>query len=373
MKMMMERIHGCLLGGAVGDALGAPAEFLSMDEIRRRYGPEGITGYVEFWSSQGAFTDDTQMTLFTAEGLIAAGAPGRGVRSAMEAGASVHRSYLRWLLTQGQEPVWGRARTTEASLKAEGWLIKEKGLWARRGPGMTCLGALRSGRSGSTADPINVSKGCGGVMRVAPVGLWCRNPEEAFRTGCEVAAVTHGNAGGYLPAGFLASIIADLKRGEGLEESIQRAIALLKTWDGHGECLGAVEQAVRAAAAGSGKPNEGSSAAHASEEPRAVRISKEVEKLCGKSGGPAPGGGWTGEEALSIALYCSLSFSDDFRRGVLAAVNHDGDSDSTGAITGNILGAKLGKDAIPREWITGLDQAAVVERMARELCAAASG
>ena len=371
----MEKTLGCLLGGAIGDALGAPVEFLSMNEISCRFGPSGITGYVEFWSGQGAFTDDTQMTLFTAEGLIRAGVQDSGLqlpgvpeqtelsaedgyrRRRREAAIieSVHRAYLRWLLTQGQEPNWARARTTEASLKAEGWLIKEKGLWIQRSPGMTCLGALRSGKSGSTADPINVSKGCGGVMRIAPVGLWHRDPADAFRTGCEVAAITHGNASGYLPAGLLASIIAGLKAGSGLDESIERAIAILKSWDSHGECLESINRAMRLAAVGA-----------------TASIPEEIGKLAGRGEARAQGGGWTAEEALSIAIYCTLRFPDDFRGGVLAAVNHDGDSDSTAAITGNILGAKLGEHDIPPEWIAGLELAPIVERTARELHAAAS-
>ena len=212
----IERSSGCLLGGAAGDALGAPVEFMSMDEIRRRYGEAGITGYVEFWSGQGAFTDDTQMTLFTAEGLVLAGERGlgSGPRALSAVIESVHRAYLRWLLTQGEEANWGRARATPEALKAEGRLIREKGLWARRSPGMTCLAALQSGRCGSTSDPINVSKGCGGVMRVAPVGLRYADPEAAFRTGCEVAAITHGHPSGYLPAGFLAALVSSLSRGE---------------------------------------------------------------------------------------------------------------------------------------------------------------
>ncbi len=339
---MSERLSdgflGCFLGGAVGDALGAPVEFLPLDEIRRKFGPAGITGYVEFWSGHGAFTDDTQMALFTAEGLILGGKP-----------ESVHRSYLRWLLTQGQEPNWARARTTEASLRSEGWLIKEKGLWAQRSPGMTCLAALRSGRSGTTADPINVSKGCGGVMRAAPAGLWGRDPEEAFRMGCEIAAITHGSASGYLPAGFLASMIAVLKWGGGLEESIERSTAILKGWNGHGESLAAIERALQ---------------------PAGPDPAADIGNLSGKSGGPAPGGGGTADQALAIAVYCALRHPNDFRGGVLAAVNHDGDSDSTAAIAGNILGARLGREGIPREWIAGLEMAAVVERIALELFAA---
>jgi ADP-ribosylglycohydrolase len=343
---------GCLMGGAVGDALGAPVEFMSMEEIRRRYGDAGITGYVEFWSGQGAFTDDTQMTLFTAEGLALAGekARGGGPRALSAAVESVHRAYLRWLLTQGKEANWGRARATPAALKAEGRLVREKGLWACRSPGMTCLAALQSGRCGSTSDPINVSKGCGGVMRVAPVGLRFADPEEAFRMGCEVAAITHGHPSGYLPAGLLAALISSLSRREALSPSIERATKLLRVWKGHAETLSAVERAVEGAAERSRSGNT-----------PALSFPEAIGSLAQKDDAPGPGSGWTGETALSIALFCALCHADDFRAGALAAVNHGGDSDSTGAIAGNILGAKLGKAAIPREWISGLDMAALVE------------
>ena len=92
---------GCLLGGAVGDALGAPVEFLSLSEIRARFGPGGIHGFVPAYDRVGAITDDTQMTLFTAEGLI------RGDNRAREKGIGggpihcVHHAYLRWYETQG--------------------------------------------------------------------------------------------------------------------------------------------------------------------------------------------------------------------------------------------------------------------------------
>src|SRR5690606_6418819 len=64
------RFLGCLLGGAVGDALGAPVEFMKRAEILRRFGPKGITQYAPAYGGLGRITDDTQMTLFTAEGLI---------------------------------------------------------------------------------------------------------------------------------------------------------------------------------------------------------------------------------------------------------------------------------------------------------------
>ena len=67
-----ERAIGCLLGGAIGDALGAPIEFDSISEIRSQFGLNGLTHFAPAYGRTGAITDDTQMTLFSAEGLIRA-------------------------------------------------------------------------------------------------------------------------------------------------------------------------------------------------------------------------------------------------------------------------------------------------------------
>ena len=159
------RMVGCLLGGAVGDALGAPIEFMKLPEIRARFGPEGIRDYAPAYGRDaGAITDDTQMTLFTAEGLIRAAVryAGRGICSPPSV---VMHAYMRWLRTQGEtskHPFFAHGET--------GWLVGERDLWSRRAPGSTCLSALRN----ATDDDLfatNDSKGCGGIMRVAPVGL----------------------------------------------------------------------------------------------------------------------------------------------------------------------------------------------------------
>jgi ADP-ribosylglycohydrolase len=79
------------------------------------------------------------------------------------------------------------------------------------------------------------------------------------------------------------------------------------------------------------------------------------------------GEGWVGEEALAIAVYCALKYQDDLRGALIAAVNHDGDSDSTGAITGNILGAYLGANAIPQAWLKKLELREVITELADDL------
>ena len=80
------------------------------------------------------------------------------------------------------------------------------------------------------------------------------------------------------------------------------------------------------------------------------------------------GEGWVAEETLAISIYCSLRHQKDFSAGIVAAVNHKGDSDSTGAVTGNILGAVLGYDAIDDKWKNDLELKEIVNEMAEDLC-----
>jgi ADP-ribosylglycohydrolase len=94
----------------------------------------------------------------------------------------------------------------------DGWLIRVEGLHARRAPGMTCLSALRGGTMGTIERPLNDSKGCGGVMRAAPIGLVARDEQAAFTLGCEAAAITHGHPSGYYSAGCFAAIIRNEQR-----------------------------------------------------------------------------------------------------------------------------------------------------------------
>ncbi|MHC1698685.1 MAG: ADP-ribosylglycohydrolase family protein [Geobacteraceae bacterium] len=343
-----DRFCGCLLAGAVGDALGVPVEFLTINEIRKRYGPEGIQTFSETAGGIGLVSDDTQMTLFTAEGLLGEHQRCRASGSKPEYVTAVYRSYLRWLYTQGEV-----SRDPGFRECLGGELLKVPELNHRRGPGSTCLSSLISGRIGTLASPINARKGCGGVMRVAPVGLFCRalpgrmddreRAALAFELGCAVAAITHGHPLGYLPAGYLAAVLFSLTSGTGLEEALSVAMQLLVE---RSECEKSSLAALIA---------------------RALRSALQVE--------PVPetlerlGGGWVADEALAIALYCAASAKGDLATGLRLAVNHSGDSDSTGAITGNIFGALLGKQAIPAAWLDTVEMRELLEKMGLELFA----
>ncbi len=328
-----DRITGCLLGGAVGDALGAAVEFSSLPAIREVFGPNGISEMAHIHGGIGGITDDTQMTLFTAEGAI------RERHRQLDRGAFdrvqiMHRAYLRWLGTQGvssRHSAFGEPLTP-------GWLGGLEELNSRRAPGNTCLSGLVNANDRGIGNPINKSKGCGGVMRVAPVGFAVQDPEDAFLYGCEAAAITHSHATGYLASGFLASVICCILGGKSLTRAIDDTLMTLRGWDGHGETESAVLEAARLA--GRGDPH-----------------AETVEVL---------GGGWIAEEALAIGLYCVLA-TGSLEAAVILAVNHGGDSDSTGAIAGNIAGALSGPAAIPARWLARLELRGAIETIAADL------
>ena len=362
----LDKVRGCLFGGAVGDALGYPVEFMGEEHIRSHFGKGGICGYeLDPKTGTALVSDDTQMTLFTATGLLVGDTRGklRGVMGDLWSYIAGH--YEDWLRTQEQS-----ADRCLADLKSEvdsrksryqhSWLVNEPRLFHHRAPGMTCLSAIRKRRgnwpNGAPSKfPVNDSKGCGGVMRVAPVGLYfsdpCRNMEMVDRAAAEAAAFTHSHSLGYMPAAVLAHIVNRLvypvkgkRKPMGIKDAVceaRDAAKKLFAGDGHlGELVEIIDRAVSLA--------EGCGDDLAC-----------IHEL---------GEGWVAEEALAIAVFCALRHQNDFSAGVIAAVNHKGDSDSTGAIAGNILGAHLGYAAIDDKWKKNLELSDVILELSGDLC-----
>lgn len=332
-------VRGCLLGGAIGDALGGPVEFQDSRTIVASY-PDGLRSFVAGgpdWPA-GTVTDDTQMTLFTVEGLIRA-----GVRTDRGLGFTVpvvHHAYDRWLDTQ---------LLPGPSGERDGWLQTEQWLYARRAPGNTCLSALNVARKGGDKIPQfggqaeNKSKGCGGVMRAAPFGLLPGvTTEWAFDAAAEAAGYTHGHVTGKLASGALAAIVYELCQGADLDAALNATEAVLVQHPGHEETTAALDFARDLAAS----------------ELTAGPVT--VEQL---------GGGWIAEEALAIGVYCALKFPgpDQFLDALALAVTHSGDSDSTGAICGNILGALHGETALPAELVFAVEGRGVILELADDL------
>ena len=349
MDIIESKVLGSLIGGAIGDALGYPIEFLSEESIKKQY------GFVRDFVETPLISDDTQMTLYTAVSYPFALTRGkmRGIGFDPRIMVYLAKSYLRWY--EGQERIEDGADPS--------FLRYVPYINVRRAPGNTCLSALRryreTGEYATIEKPFNTSKGCGGVMRVAPVGLcfaWLNakgHPIDVFdaiKTGAEAAALTHGHPLGYIPAAYLSCLIFQITSpnfsGE-LLKLAKESLAIAKELYGEKEHWDEFEDIVE----------------------KAMELSlddsiKEIDAI------HQLGEGWVGEEALAISLYCCLRHQSSFADAVSYAVNHNGDSDSTGAIAGNIMGAYLGfekiKESFPNYWkVEAYD---LITEIASDLC-----
>lgn len=331
-----QKIAGSLFAGALGDALGYVVEFDKWETIREEFGENGIQNLLPGKAGKAIISDDTQMTLFTCEGMLLGRRRGleRGFMGSVE--AYVYYSYLNWMQTQDYE--------TQSVWDPVSLLINVKEMRFKRLPGITCLDALSKERIASIEEPANNSKGCGGVMRTAPLGytkVW----GNAMVNGAKVAALTHGHPGGWIPGGVLSDIVFQIiyEEGKSLKEIVLISLDRAKqNWDYIPECsefISLMEKAVEFAETD-------------------LPVRKAIDRLASN---PYKGGGWTGDEALAIAVLCCLRYPSDPIECLRAAVNHTGDSDSTGAIAGNIIGAYLGLESIPNEWLADIELQEVLE------------
>lgn len=336
MKNNINHYAGCLLGGALGDALGAAVQTLTYKEITGEYGQDGITQLQCNIHGVAEITNDTQLTLFTAEGLLREKCrrDKRGAKKDLRETTNViFRAYLRWLYTQGL------STSNWSDSDYDGWLVNVDALYANKAFDTTCITALGKGIKGRLSRPINNSTTCGAVIRVAPVGLFADSAREAFELGNRVGAITHGNPLAYYSSGAMALLIYHIIKGMDIMEATLEVISELKRHDNTQELVDKLEQATQL---------------HQDKAP----YRRALTTL---------GSGREAIEALAIGVYCALTYPDDIVAALRLAVNHGGKSDTTGSITGNIVGAYLGKEAIPQDWLSKLQLAKEIEQMAIDL------
>jgi len=310
-----EKIEGCYWGIALGDALGMPVEFSNISFIKERYGEDGIQEPKD-WA---IWTDDTEMTFAVTEALLRLGTMD-DIRNAEDQiiGTTFAEEYIKWLDNPGHAP----GDTCKKSVYA----LKRKGAkdWRFLNP------------------VINNSKGCGSVMRAAPLGLW-----------------------------FADVIIKELPKGTGINHDL-----LIKISDFQSEMTHGHKAATAAALAGSYAVILAVNGVSPSE------MIDPIEKLCKSIHPDFPaaierlrialsnrengnftddveaihyiGKGWVGEEAMAMALYAIIQEPSDLKKCLRIAANHSGDSDSVACIAGSILGALHGNQIIPNDWIERL-------------------
>ncbi len=340
---LLDRFKGCLFGGAIGDAMGYAVEFMNIEQIREQYGPKGITK-LPCNNGSALISDDTQMTLFTANGLLTCMTQRRLNGPDRETERYLHNAYMDWLRTQR---INGSRFADNVS-----WIYNVPELHRVRAPGGTCLRALTSGIMGTLEHPINSSKGCGGVMRVSPIGLYYDparyDPKQIDLLGAKSAALTHSHPLGFISAAALVRIISltvygDYAGASALFDVVRDAIRAIDEEFARYEKTKKLTALLTTAMELAASPGE--DRAH-------------IATL---------GEGWVAEEAVAIAVYCALKYQTVFDNAIVAAVNHSGDSDSTGAITGSILGAHIGYNAIPTTYIDQLELFNVITELATDL------
>lgn len=347
------KIRGSLIGGAIGDALGYPVEFMSLAAIKNKYGKDGIVNFELNGKSKAVVSDDTQMTIFTANGLMFGVT--RWATHGMMAGLPyfVKLAYEEWYETQNRVRNYYNLHTC--------WIRDIKELNVRRSPGSTCLSALHDVKNVN-----NDSKGCGGIMRVAPVALflWAENEriikyhgtpftiKDIDKHAGDSAAITHKHPLGYISAALFVDVLYHLLDTQGpvtvdmvcdyVSSALSRLTDIYTSKDeakALGELWYVSNQAIKLAK-------------------KDVEDSEAIRLL---------GEGWVAEETWAIALYCTLKHLDSFEDAVVASVNHDGDSDSTGAVCGNLMGVVVGYEGIPKKYKTNIEMKDVILAIANDM------
>lgn len=305
-QTQVEQVRALLFGLALGDALGWPVEFQSLDLIKARYGAHGIQEPPD----PAIYTDDTQMTIALAEGLLDAGL------SADEDAqmAAIGARFVTWLHSPDNN----------------------------RAPGNTCKAGVANFEGGVDwrESGLAHSKGCGAAMRVAPIGYFYQHdPERLRQMAIASSVITHRHPTGVAAAVAAAYAVKLALDGVPVSEYMARIGAFV---DGMSDELDAALSRV------------GHAAAWGDEEAALAHI----------------GEGWVGEEAIALALYCVIRYPDDYVACVRRGANLSGDSDSVASIAGGISAARLGIKSIPATWHARCENRDYLEDLAARMAAA---
>ena len=332
-----DRIRGAMIGCAAGDALGYPVEVLSEAAIVERYGLRGITDYDLDENGTAHITADTQLMLLSANGILFAHTRG-ALRGIM---APVYQYFDAFYMD------WYRLQTEKQPRRARcGWINAYPALSAKRAPSPTSMRVFSSDKFGSMDKPVNDSKGSGCLLRAAPIGLsYSDDPAYILDLAANTAALTHGNEVTWVASGVLALIISliihqELSIAEAVNETLK---ALDKSFPDSRKAVHELLSSIWSA------------------RPLATSASSDLDAI------HALGEGWVSNEALAIGILCALRYENDIAGAMTFAANHGGNSSTTAAIAGMLVGARIGFNAIPDRFVDRLELVDVILELADDV------
>lgn len=340
MATPLSAYRGCLLGLAVGDAMGYTVDSRSWQEIREDYGPNGLLGY-DLVNGCAEITSYTQLAAFICDGLLIGMTRGQLQGKMAPFVRYAAMAAREWAL--GQRP-WGRPDRTLC------WLLQQPELCRRHCMDTRMLDTLSRTALGTPEEPTNHFSGPGGITSAIGVGLFF-DPErmdqaEIDRLGAETVALTQGSPLAFLSGDVLAHIVSRCGRDRALplKELYRQAIQALEAAFGHEysqvyEITSLLRHAMILA------------------EDTQLPACDAMERLKCESAA----------QVLAGAIYATSAFESDFDGAMIAAVNHSGRSAAVGAITGAILGARMGEAALPEFYLESLECADTLRELADDL------
>ena len=332
--------RGCLLGMAVGDAMGYTVDSRSWQEIREDYGPNGLLGY-DLANGYADVTSYTQLAAFTCNGLLLGMTRGQMTGKMAPFVKYIELSLREWAASQRP---WGRPGRTYC------WLLKHNELCRRHCMDTWMLDTLSKEKLGTPEEPRNSQSGPGSITNAIGVGLFSGqrrlSQQELDRLGAEAVALVHGSPAAFLTGALLTHIITlCLHRPDApLRMTINNSLAAIREQFGH-EYSQAYElvNMIRHAMNFAENPN--------------LKSVEVMERMHCES---AP-------QVLAGAIYACLVTGEDFDRAMIVAVNHSGRSAAVGAIVGAILGARMGEHTLPEFYMECLEPADLLRELADDL------
>ena len=338
--MKQSSYRGCLLGLAVGDAMGYTVDSRSWAEIQEDYGPNGLLGY-DLVNGYADVTSYTQLAAFTANGLLLGLTRGQMTGRMAPFVRYIALSSKEWAMSQRS---WGRPDQNHC------WLMRKSELCRRHCMDTRMLEILERDNLGSPEEPKTAYTQPGSLTCAVGVGLFFHRHRikltEINRLGAEAIALTHGSPTAFLTGAMVAHIITCILRKPDapLKAVVHHAMRDIREEFGHqySQAYDICNQLRNAITYASAKN---------------LSSVEVMEKLrC-----------YTAPEVLAGAVYACLASDGDFDRAMILAVNHSGRSAAVGALAGAMLGAKLGESALPEFYIECLEPAETLKELADDL------